>query len=389
MNYKQKVLPAKLHQMAWILFGVGAAGIIIAFLVNRQEAFFSYLMMFMFLLSIALGAIFLIVIEYITNASWSTPFRRVVECIAGLFPYLLFLAIPLFFGMHDLFHWSHAEAVAEDSILQSKAPYLNIPFFGLRSALYFAIWILFFTRLFKNSTRQDVTRDQNLTTKNIRLSAIFIPLFALTTTFASIDWIMSLEPHWFSTIFGVYYFTGSFLAALAVITLFVVSLSERGYLLSGMNEDHYYSLGALMFAFTCFWSYIAFSQFLLIWYANLPEETFWMLQRWQGSWKGVSIALIVVRFIVPYFALLSEDAKCHPKWLKIVSVWILFAHALDLYWLIMPTYSRAGAIFGWIQLSCIVAGIGILLLAFVRRASRVNLVPIGDPKLQKGLDFQL
>jgi hypothetical protein len=223
------------------------------------------------------------------------------------------------------------------------------------------------------------------------LSGIFIPLFAITISIAAVDWLMSLEPHWFSTIFGVYFFSGAVLASLAALTLIVILLRERGYLSSRLNDDHYYSLGTLLFAFTCFWGYIAFSQYMLIWYGNLPEENFWFLHRWSGGWEYFSILLIITHFIVPFGALLSYPAKTNQKRLKFMSIWILFAHYLDLYWLSMPnlTVNGQGYMFSWLDFVFPVGIIGLLILIFNLNAKKYNLIPVNDPKLQRGLDFTL
>jgi hypothetical protein len=300
------------------------------------------------------------------------------------------VALPIYLHAHDVFHWAHHEAVIADEILLAKSPYLNMTFFTFRIIGYFVIWILFHLLITKNSKVQDETRDPKLTSWNTKLSAIFLPLFALTLTFSSIDWMMSLEAHWFSTIFGVYYFSGTFLAALAVGTYLIIWLNEKGLLVKGIGKDHYYSLGALLFGFINFWAYIAFSQFLLIWYANLPEETVWFLQRWEGSWMYFSvIVIIVIHFIVPYFALLSQPSKMNPKTLKFMSAWIVLAHILDLFWIVMPTLSPEGVIFGWIEVGFILLGIGIVIVMFVLRAKNTNLVAIGDPRLKRGIDFRL
>lgn len=243
----------------------------------------------------------------------------------------------------------------------------------------------------RNSLKQDLNGDQKLTKINIRLSAIFIPLFALSISFTSFDWMMSLEPNWFSTIFGVYFFSGTVIAALACATIFAIPLKEKGYLHSDLNNEHLFSFGALLFAFVNFWAYIAFSQYLLIWYADLPEETGWFLTRWQGSWAYFSILLIVIHFLVPYIILLSQPAKMDPKRLKFSAVWLLFAHLFDLFWLIMPSMQSMehGYIFSWIDLVFPVAAIGIVIILFTIKAKNNNLIPIGDPKLQKGLNFHL
>jgi len=223
------------------------------------------------------------------------------------------------------------------------------------------LWSLFYFIITRNSRKQDVTKDQKLTRRNIKLSAVFIPVFAITISLAAIDWLMSIEPHWFSTIFGVYYFSGTVIAAIAAVTIATVYLKEHGYLHSRMTNDHLFSLGALQFAFINFWGYIAFSQYLLIWYADLPEETFWILQRWEGGWAIISLLLIIIHFLVPYIALVSQPSKMNPKRLKFISVWLLFAHLFDLYWLVMPQIPGLadGYVFSWVDLVFPVAVVGL------------------------------
>lgn len=390
-HYQKKDLPAGLSKTGVILLVVGIVLSLLAFFVDRERAIFNYLVTYMMIVSIGLGSLFLIALEYIAGADWSTPIRRIPEFFAGVLPLLLILVIPLLVFNHDLFHWAHEEAVAEDKILQGKAPYLNITFFVIRTFVFIGLWSLFYWVMTRNSRKQDQSKDQKLTTKNIRLAAIFIPVFALSITFTAIDFMMSLEPHWFSTIFGVYFFSGTVVAALAAITFVIVKLKEKDYFSPWMNDDHLFSLGALLFAFINFWAYIAFSQFLLIWYADLPEETFWFLARWEGGWVFFSIGLIVIHFLVPYFALLTQPSKMNPKRLKFIAVWLLFAHLFDLFWLIMPNMGsmKTGYTFSWIDLVFPIAGIGIVILVFNYKTKKDNLIPIGDPKLKRGIDFHL
>jgi hypothetical protein len=390
-SYQKKELPAGLFKLGLILFIVGSIFSIIAFFVDQERAVFSYLVTYMMIVSVGLGSLFLVALEYVAGADWSVPIRRIPEFFSGLLPVLLLLVIPLLVFNHDLFHWAHKEAVAEDKVLQGKAPYLNITFFIIRTFIFIGIWVLFYWLLVKNSRKQDESKDQLLTKKNIKLSAAFIPVFALTITFTAIDFMMSLEPHWFSTIFGVYYFAGTVVGALAAVTIAVVLLKEKGYFSPWMTDDHLFSLGALLFAFVNFWAYIAFSQFLLIWYADLPEETMWFLARWGGNWSVFSILLIFIHFLVPYFALLTQPSKKNPKILKFIAIWLLFAHFFDLFWMIMPNMEvlKNGYVFSWIDLALPVAGIGLVILVFILRSKRDNLVPIGDPKLKRGIDFHL
>ena len=206
LNYQKKELPKNLNTIGFILLTIGVVLGVVAFMVDQTRASFNYLLSYTFLISIAVGALFLVALEYVTNADWSVPFRRIVEIFAGLIPYLAILVIPLLFSMHDIYYWTHEDVVAQDEILQGKSAYLNIPFFITRVFVMIGIWYLFYFILSRNSIKQDSTGDQALTKINIRLSAVFIPVFAVTISITAFDWLMSVNPHWFSTIFGVYYF---------------------------------------------------------------------------------------------------------------------------------------------------------------------------------------
>jgi hypothetical protein len=390
-TYNKKEIPAKITRLGIVLFVIGLIFGAAAFFTDQSRASFNYLVAYTFMISIGVGSLFLIALEYVVGAVWSVPIRRIVEFFAATVPILAILVLPLFLNMHDLFHWSHSEVVTEDKILQGKAPYLNVPFFIIRVFVLIGIWSLFYFFFIRNSKKQDSTGDQNLTRINIKLSAVFIPIFAISITLSAIDFLMSIEPHWFSTILGVYFFSGTVVAALAAVTLATVLLKENGYLHPAITNDHLYSLGGLMFAFVNFWAYIAFSQFMLIWYADLPEETSWFLQKWNGSWAVFSIALIIIQFVVPYIALLSQPSKMDPKRLKFIAIWLLFAHLFDLFWLVMPELEQlsGGYSFSWIDFVFPVAIVGLLILIFTMKAKKENLLPIGDPKLKRGLDFHL
>ena len=389
IEYSRKGLPPIFGRLGIILFGIGLVLSILAYLSDPVRSAFNNIILLEFLTSVGLGALFFVALEHLVGSVWSTPFRRVFEILSSVLLILPIVALPIYFHAHDIFHWTHADVVASDLILQQKSPYLNMTFFTIRIVGYFAIWILFYWLLSRNSKKQDESKDQKITKTNAKISAIFMPVFALTITFSSIDWMMSLEPHWFSTIFGVYYFSGTVIVSLAVGTLLVVWLNEKGLLVKGIIKDHYYSLGALIFAFINFWAYIAFSQYLLIWYANLPEETYWFLQRWEGSWLYFSVFFMIVHFAIPYFVMLSQPSKMDPKRLKIMSLWLAITHILDLYWIVIPTLSPDGFIFGWIEVGFILLAFGIIMVVFNLKARNTNLVAIGDPKLKRGIDFRL
>ena len=383
----KKELPANVRQLGWGLLLVGIATTALGYALDPRRMAFENVVGYLFLTSVAVGSVFLVALEYIAGAVWSTPMRRVNEFLGALVLLLPLVALPLFFHLHDLFHWMHEEAVAADKVLAGKSPYLNANFFLIRFAVIFVLWSLFYVLFTRNSTRQDTTKDPRLTTTNIRLAAIFLPVFAISLTLTAVDWAMSLEPHWSSTIFGVYYFAGTVLASISAATYVIVRFHENGYF-PKFQRDSFYSLGALLFAFINFWAYIAFSQFLLIWYANLPEETIWFMARWKNGWEVVSVLLIVVHFVVPYVALLTQDSKVDLKRLKFMAIWILFAHLLDLYWLVMPSYSERVSL-SWTDLAFPVLIVGLAIVVMGYKMKRNNVIPIGDPKLERGLSFHL
>jgi hypothetical protein len=383
----RKEMPAAGVRIGWVLIAIGLLAVGGAYAVDAKRSAFNNIILLLFVASIAGGSLFYIALEYIAGAVWSVPMRRVMEFLASLVAVLPILALPMLANVHEVFHWTHPEAVAGDGLLSGKAPYLNIPFFVVRSAAIFLIWILFYLLFVRNSRMQDLSGNPGLTTSNVRLAAVFIPVFAVTLTILALDWMMSLEPHRFSTIFGVYYFSGTALASVSAITYVAVRLHEGGLLIP-LRRDHFYSLGALMFAFVNFWAYIAFSQFMLIWYANIPEETVWFMTRWQNGWEYVSVLLIVVHFGVPYFALLTQESKMDPKRLKFMALWILASHMLDLYWLIMPTYSPEVTV-GWIEIVFPLLAVGLCVVFLGWQMKRRNLVPMKDPKLLRALTFRL
>lgn len=384
-------LPLKVRNIAYVLIAIGLILGAIGIVVDFTHAIYNYLLAFVFILSLAIGALFLVALEYIVGADWSVPFRRMNEFFSSMLPYLIILVIPLFFSLHTLYHWTHADAVETDRILQGKAPYLNESFFIIRNIAFILIWSLFYFLMVRNSRKQDIDADQKHTRVNIKLAAGFIPVFAITVTLASIDWMMSLEPHWFSTIFGIYFFAGAVVASFAAVTLAGTLLKEKKMLNPKINEEHFHNFGSLLFTFINFWGYIAFSQYMLIWYANLPEETFWFLNRWQDGWIYGSVLLIFVHFVIPYALLLSQPSKMKISRLKYVSIWILVAHFIDLYWLIMPQMhtESTGILYVFIDLAFPVAAVGFIVLIFYLNSRKHNILPVGDPKLKRGLNFRL
>ncbi len=353
----------------------------------------SYLVNYMFFLSISLGALFFIALHHLVRAGWSVTVRRLSEILAANLPYMaiLFLPIlvPLLLGLTGPYYkWLDPQIVAADKLLQEKLPYLNLPFFTARAVFYFVVWGLLAWFFFKHSTRQDDSGNPALTRRMEKAAPVAMILFGLTLTFASFDWLMSLEPLWFSTIFGLYYFAGAVVGALAALILLALALQRGGIVRQMITIEHYHELGKLLLGFIIFWGYMAFSQYLLIWYANIPEESVWYLARQTGPWAWLTVGLLLVHLLIPFLGLLSREVKRRKMLLGIWAVWMLVAHWLDIYWLVMPTFAPERLPFGMIDLCCIMA-VGCLFLAgIVHTAGACKLVPIGDPRLGESLAFE-
>ena len=354
---------------------------------NSKQFFYSYLVAWVFWVSLGLGALFFVMLNHLTGAVWGIVLRRLTESVMMVLPYMFILAIPIFIGMHELYNWSNAGIVAADPLLQKKAAYLNVPFFVIRTCIYFLIWFLIAKRLYKASISQDQNPGFDKIQKMRRTSGPGMVLFALTTSFAAFDWLMSLDPHWYSTIFGVYVFSGGLLGSLALFTLIGMYFKKKDVLAKTITIEHYHDLAKLILSFTIFWAYIAFSQYFLIWYANIPEETIWYLHRWQGSWKFFSLLLVFGHFVFPFLGLLTRAAKRSMGFVKFISVWILLMHWIDLYWISLPTYHHHGIHLSWMDFTIFLGIGGIFMGIFLKTFSANSLVPIGDPQLEKSIKF--
>ena len=332
----------RLPVIAAVFALVGAVACAILGAANPKQFFFSWLVSFLFFLSLALGALFFVLIQYAAQGGWGIVLRRIGETIFAMLPVMAALFLPVLLGLHDLYEWSHADAAEHDALLRWKAPYLNVPFFLIRAALYFGIWSFIALLYYRGSRGQDVTGDPGVSARLRRLAGPAIIVLALTQTFASIDWIMSLTPHWYSTMFGVYFFAGSFVGFIALLSVVAAAMRRAGLLDTVINAEHLHDIGKFLFAFTAFWAYIAFSQFFLMWYANLPEETIWYKARMEGSWMTVSLFLMAGHFVAPFFYLMGRGVKRNGATLAVGGVWLLAMHFLDLYWQVMPTLHPEG-----------------------------------------------
>jgi hypothetical protein len=366
---------------------LGAAQLAVFGAQHAERVFAAWLVAFVFFLSIALGCLYFVLIHTAMQGSWGIVVRRVAENAAASLPLFAILFLPVGFGLHSLYHWSHPDAMAHDALLRLKQPYLNETFFFARAALYFVVWSAIALWFRRQSRLQDGAPDPAAAARLSRYSgALLIPL-AITHTFAAFDWLMSLAPHWYSTIFGVYAFSGGLVAAFAFLGVVAVGLRRAG-LVPALSSEHFHDLGKLLFAFTVFWAYIGFSQFFLIWYGNIPEETIWYRARLAGSWRLVTIALAAGHFAVPFFLLLPRAIKRNAGTLVTAAVWLLAMHFVDVYWLVIPSIEGLGARPGIVDVAALLATGGAFLGVFAWLLVTSPLVPAGDPRLSESLAFE-
>jgi hypothetical protein len=357
---------------------VGVAGVLLG--APPEQFFRSYLIGFMLCLGIALGSLAITMIHHMTSGGWGMVSRRAFEAAARTLPMLTLLFLPIaIFGMKPLYLWARPEVVANDAVLQMKAPYLNVPFFLGRAALYFVIWNALALLFSRWSREQDESglRPIGSERKFRILSAGGLLLYAMTITFASIDWVMSLDPHWYSTIFGILFMGGQGLSALAFVIIVLASVRDLPPLAGVLKPLHFHDLGKLMFAFTMLWAYFSFSQFLIIWSGNLPEEIPWYMERLHGVWGIIALALVLVQFAAPFLLLLSRDLKRNPALLRNVALVVLGMRFFDLLWLIKP--GAEGLHLHWMDFVVPAGLFGVWLFVFVTQFRKRPALPVHDP----------
>ena len=355
---------------------------------NPKQFFFSWLVSFLFFLSLALGALFFVLIQYATQGGWGIVLRRIGETVFATLPVLAALFLPVLLGLRDLYAWTVPGAAEHDALLHWKAPYLNVPFFLLRAALFLGSWCVIALYYYRGSSGQDATGDPTVSARMRRLAGPALIVLALTQTFAAIDWIMSLTPHWYSTIIGVYFFAGSFVGFIALLAVVASAMRGAGLLDTVISAEHLQDVGKLLFGFTAFWAYIAFSQFFLIWYPNLPEETVFYKQRLEGSWSTISLILMAGHFAVPFFFLMGRAVKRRGSTLALGGAWLLAMHYVDLYWQVMPTLHPEGVRPSALDVAAFLAVGGCFVAAASWLLRRQALVPLRDPRLGESLAFE-
>ncbi len=358
------------------------------FAVEPHRLAFSYLTALLFVTTIGVGSLAWLMLHHLTGAVWSVALRRLLENLTQPLPWLVLLFIPVAMNLGLLYPWADSSRVSADPELARKTVWLNPVLFDVRMAVYLACWSLIASILARRSARQD-RRDIPASDQAMKsTSAWGMVVLGLTTSLAAFDWLMSLDPHWSSTIFGVYFWAGSLVSSLAALVIVVLGMRALGWLRTTITVEHLHDLGKLLFGFVIFWAYIAFSQYFLIWYANLPEETGWYVTRRSGIWNTMSWALVVGHFVVPFVVLLFRATKRSPYWLGFISVWILVFHYIDLYWLIMPAFRPEGDLPHWLDTSLVLTLTFICAAIVAHACHRRPLVPVGDPRLAESIAFR-
>jgi len=392
-----RLRPGSAANIARIVGGISyATAAVLGYMAKDQFTRFSfaYLISFAFILSLSLGGLFFVLVQHVTKAGWSVGVRRIAECLAASMPIVGVLALPIILPM--ALNRSPLYPHTPDGSSAFKTLYLNPYFWSLRAVVYLAIWSLLGRYYWRQSLEQDQTGELRITNRLQALSPVALILFAVTVTLASFDFLMALDPTWSSTIFGVYIFAGSVVGVFSTLILAVLLLQKAGYLRDSITVEHYHDLGKYLFAFVFFWGYIAFSQYMLQWYANLPDEVGWFYRhgvstQWHSltAYTPVALLLLVGNLLIPFAALLSRHVKRTPPVLAFWAVWLLVFHWIDLYWIVMPQLDNGKTLhFGLIDLAALVGLGGLFIGVVLSRLGQGALRPLRDPRLQASIEFE-
>lgn len=380
-------LLVQMHRRAWL---VGAGGVVLALLglwLNLAQFFRAYLVAYLFWSGISLGCLALLMLHHLVGGAWGAMIRRLLEAGTRTIPLIVVLFVPLLYGLPTLYSWARPEVMAHDALLQHKSLYLNVPFFLQRAVAYFAIWLIlaFFLNYWsRQQERLAGTRQERRVQRRLRLlSAPGLMLYVLTVTFAAVDWIMSLEPHWYSTLYGVVILAGQILAALAFAIVLITQLAEVPPVSTVLTPQHLHDLGNLLLAFVMFWAYIAFSQFLIIWSGNLPEEVSWYVHRTHGGWEWLALLVLLAHFGLPFVVLLSRTSKRRAQVLARIAAGLLMMHLVELFWLVLPAFHPSQFAIHWLDIGLPIGMGGLWLGVFVWQLQRRALLPLHDPRLQE------
>lgn len=376
-------IPKNLRIASVAFMAIGAAVIAWSFITQPDRAWANLLLNNYMFLSLAIGASFFIAIQYITQSGWSSQFKRVPEAMMAYVPYAGIVMLLLYLGMHELYHWSHPEAVATDELIQHKAPYLNIPFFFIRLVIFFIVWTVMTQLIRRASLAEDRNGGLQHFEKSEFLSKVHIFLLALTFSLATFDWIMSLEVHWFSTIFSLKNFVAAFYHGSVVITLIVILLHERGYF-KQLNPSHLLDFSRYIFILAIIWGYFTFAQFMLIWYGNIPEETEYYAHRWEHGFRLIFYSNFIINWFIPFVVLLSQALNKNIKVVKAVCILLIIGQYIDLYEQIFPAVIHH-AVFGITEIGFFMGFAGLFTFIFSKALAAAPLIPSNHPYLEESL----
>lgn len=374
---------------AGVPLGIGIAGVVVCVIgaiFDHVQFFRSYLLGWLLWLGVAVGCLAILMLYHMVGGRWGFLIRRILEAATRTLPLMAVLFLPIGFGARELFVWARPDAVRADPILMAKAPYLNLPFFWIRAAILFAIWIGLASLLNRWSAEQDATDDPAIGIKLQRISAPGLILYAATTFFASVDWLMSLEPHWYSSIFGMSFMVGHGLSAMAVVLLAVRYLASTEPFSRATSRFVFRDLGNLQFMFLMLWGYMTFSQLIIVWSGNLPEEISWYLPRLHTSWKFVSLFILLSYFGAPFLLLLSRRIKEDIRFLSRVAGWVLAMRVIDMIWLVEPIFHPAGISFHVLDFAAPVGIGGIWTAFFLWELDRRPLLAVHDPRMELAME---
>lgn len=379
----------RLQQIALIVAVVFLVILGIGTFVNPDQFFRSYLFSYIFWLGMPLGCLALLMLQHLTGGGWGMVIRRPLEAATRTLPLMLILFVPIVIGMHSLYPWTHAEEAAELAKL-GKTRYLNTPFFIGRALLFFAIWFLLAYFLNRWSREQDRTGDRRLVKYMRVLSGPGMVLFVLTVTFAAVDWVMSLEPHWMSTMFGFLFVAAWSVSGLAFVIAMTAVLAKHTALGEITGKSHFHDLGKLLLALVMLWTYFAFSQYLIIWSGNLPEEIVYYLPRTAEAWGAIAVFVAILHFALPFLALLSRSTKRDPNKLVIIAVLILIMRLIDFFWMVTPSFTKERFPTGlWeivLNLAAPLGLGGLWFAAYLWQLGKMPLIAINDPRYEYTLE---
>jgi hypothetical protein len=377
---------ARAQTIALAVGGVGIVLSLVGLATNADQFYRSYLMGYLFWVGLALGGLPLMMIHHLTGGAWGLVIRRPLEAATRTLPLMIVLFVPLLFGMHSLYVWARPEVVAVDELLRHKAPYLNRTFWLMRTVVYFAIWLGLALRFSSWSREQDRTGDVALARKMQMLSGPGIVFYFLAVTFAAIDWVMSLDPHWYSSMFGPLIAAGQLLNSFAFVIVALTLLSRYQPIAGVIRPDIFHDLGKLLLAFVMVWAYFSFSQFLITWAGNLPEEIRWYLEHSHGGWTAFGLAIIVFHFFVPFLLLLSRDLKRKGSVLAMVASGIILMRFLEIFWTVTPIFHPQGVSVHWLDLAAPAAIGGLWLWTFLGQLKSQPLLPLHDPYMEEAFE---